>query len=277
MTNTTNNSRAPFDSNRASRYEKYVTVLATGGQVPGVLVHKNFPLSLLLKYSARAKSELGHHWIAGMTGLRYIDWSIEMPVVNNAIEVRALQDLFRWILETQPAEGYPQTFNGKQQFSAERLRTGLIACLYLYKTTYQLGLEPPLSRTALRNRIRMQIDNVIRPITADELTVLIKLCHEDDKGLVTIALARNCEHFKEVKYNHPSFKAYNDVYEKLGKDIQEHWDDLSKKQDRKNAWEKRQRQQANPAASSQAVGSTVSSQAVGSTSPSQRADTEGAK
>lgn len=56
-----------------------------------------FPLSVLLKYSAHAKAELGQEWNVGPTEPRYIDWSIDIPIENihNVVEVRGIQEVLK--------------------------------------------------------------------------------------------------------------------------------------------------------------------------------------
>jgi hypothetical protein len=233
-----NNPRNPFNLKLASPSERYTNITAsTGDQNPEQeVVFMRFPLSVLLKYSARAKKEIGEQWCVGSTGPRHIDWNIDIPKenVHNSLESRGLTAVLKWIYDTQPAHGYPKTFLGHPQFPGARMPIGLNARFYVYKALFILGLEAPLDhKNYLQNAIRVQLGDVNSPISPDTLALVYDLLHDDDMGLFTFALARHVEFYEGVDYASKEYKEFNELYENAPEDIQGLWDGLTEKLQRR--------------------------------------------
>jgi hypothetical protein len=145
MSTTNKIQQARWNAKTAPAGERFVTVkAANNGQEQ--LVWKDFPLSLLLTYSKRAKNKLGQH---EKDGPSRITWDIDIKEVHNVLEAGGIVQLFKWFLQL-PAKGYSKAYAGKPQFPGEMLQDkdkkplGLTKLLHIYKAVYDLDLEAPL-------------------------------------------------------------------------------------------------------------------------------------
>lgn len=221
-----NNNEAIYDPTKATRFEKYIDIFATveksQEQVP-MLIHHDFPLSLLRQYSELAKKELKEFWDVGLggSGSKHKGWGIQLLTVG-AAEISGLKAILKWILETQPAAGYPRGYNGQHdRFPEDRTPPGLLSRLYIHRATYQLDMRRQV-RSRVRSAIKAQIENSTM-LTAMELGDIIRLCVGDDFGLVNIALATHCRQCEGYSLNDASMGPYNTVFDTCSPEIQSQW------------------------------------------------------
>lgn len=232
------NSRAVYDPAKPQTREIFVTISVHSEEAPTLVeVHKDFPLSLLMKYSEVANEYFRSAWSAARTGRDDQTWKLKVQSSGNTVEIGGLQAALKWIIETQPYTGYPNTYHGTKQIPDNRIPADLSDRLHLYYATFQLKISAPLSRTHLRQVIEDQLDNATTPLTADELKTIIKLCftNPDRRGLVRLAFSRHCEHFLRtgIEMNDQAYKDYKKVYDDAGEDVQKVWDDIYSRERRR--------------------------------------------
>lgn len=229
------NKGAIFDPKKAIPLEKYVTIYGTGAvDAPAqgrLLVHTDFPLSILRKHSDRAMTDdvPRRHWGAGLTSIaKHADWDIEMPVVdqwnngNRTVQTSGLQTLLRWIIETQPAAGYPENYKGGNlKFPDDRTPADFLERLLIQKATYQLDMRANV-RSPLRFAIKTQIE-AAQPLTDRDLGLVIQLCDGDDDRLVNAAINIHCGQFARYSLGDAIMRPYNLVFDSSSDKVKGQW------------------------------------------------------
>jgi hypothetical protein len=153
-------------------------------------VCRDYPLSILLTYSDRAKAELADAAKKTPQG-RKIEWIIDVSHYHEDLEIGSFNVLLRW-LQTLPASGYRDDYLGKPQipehFYKVKDENGVhdmitAHCIRILEAFLELQLSVPINQQfLLRRSIIGMIWNT--PLTAKELEMVFSLFEHRDKNLL---------------------------------------------------------------------------------------------
>jgi hypothetical protein len=137
--------------------ERYVHInYIVSGQI--ILVHSNFPLSLLLLYSKRAQRELPKLG----KGQSKLTWDLATESEYAEADIRGLCKVLRWILYELPARGYSANYAGHPQLQGELIKEldfGMLVCILEAMSIFDLA--PPLNQQReIPNIIKDHMDTV---------------------------------------------------------------------------------------------------------------------
>lgn len=159
-------------------------------------VRQNYPLSILLQYSRRAKAELESAAKTIPQGEK-LEWTIEVSNYYIDLEIGSFNFLLRWLL-TLPVNGYREEYKGKPQIPDEMYKVkdkdgvhNMITAHYIriHEAVLELQLPAPITdQFNLRRVINEKLWDA--PLTAAEFEMVFVIFNGRDHHLIRHAC--NC-------------------------------------------------------------------------------------